>query len=224
MVAAEELDMDMSQMIYGTRRAGTPGRRSTVNDDLRRGRSTGGIGGSNSMSSTGPRIRAAAVAARHELLKLASTKLGVPVASLTVEQGRRLGRRQVRHLRRARRRQALQRHADDDRRCSTASHRSKPVEPVQAGRRRRRRASTSRPRSRATTPTSHNVRAPGHAARPLVRPRGQGPWLTDGFAKPLSVDASSITHLPNVKVVQAGDFLGVVAPGEYERDPGRGRS
>ena len=34
-----------------------------------------------------PRIRAAAVAARAELLKLASTKLGVPVASLTVSKG-----------------------------------------------------------------------------------------------------------------------------------------
>ena len=32
-----------------------------------------------------------------------------------------------------------------------------------------------------------------------VRPRGQGPWLTDGFAKPLSVDVSSIKHLPNVQ-------------------------
>ena len=37
--------------------------------------------------STGHRIRAAAVAARAELLKLASAKLGVPVASLTVDKG-----------------------------------------------------------------------------------------------------------------------------------------
>ncbi len=48
-----------------------------------------------------------------------------------------------------------------------------------------------------------------------VRP-SQGPWLTDGFAKPLKVDASSIEHLPRVKVVQQGDFLGVVGPAEYE--------
>ena len=48
-----------------------------------------------------------------------------------------------------------------------------------------------------------------------VRPRGQGPYLTDGFAKPLSVDASSIAHIPGVKVIQVGDFVGVVAPKEY---------
>ena len=48
-----------------------------------------------------------------------------------------------------------------------------------------------------------------------VRP-GQGPWLTDGFAKPLSVDESSIAHLKNVKVVRQGDFVGVVGPVEYE--------
>ena len=39
------------------------------------------------MSSTGHRIRAAAVAARAELLKLASTKLGVAASSLTVSKG-----------------------------------------------------------------------------------------------------------------------------------------
>ena len=48
---------------------------------------TGGIGGSNSMSSTGHRIRAAAVAARAELLKLASRSSASPVASLTVAKG-----------------------------------------------------------------------------------------------------------------------------------------
>ena len=57
---------------------------------------------------------------------------------------------------------------------------------------------------------------PGHAARAAGSARGQGPWLTDGFAKPLSVDESSIKHLPDVKVVRQGDFVGVVGPVEYE--------
>ena len=35
-----------------------------------------------------------------------------------------------------------------------------------------------------------------------VRPRGQGPWLTDGFAKPLKIDDSSIKHLPGVSIVR----------------------
>src|SRR6185436_20720189 len=34
--------------------------------------------------------------------------------------------------------------------------------------------------------------------------------------KPVSVDASSIKHLKNVKVVTQGDFVGVVGPVEYE--------
>ena len=50
---------------------------------------------------------------------------------------------------------------------------------------------------------------PGMLHARWIRP-GQGPWLTEGFAKPLSVDASSIKHLPDVKVVQKGDFLAVV--------------
>ena len=61
----------------------------------------------------------------------------------------------------------------------------------------------------------HNVKLPGMLHGRIVRP-GQGPWLTEGFAKPLSVDASSIKHLPNIKIVQEKDFLGVVGPVEYQ--------
>src|SRR4051794_37126409 len=86
MVAAEELDVDMSQMINGTSTLKNGQAINTVNDGWVVAQ-TGGIGGSNSMSSTGHRIRAAAVAARAELLKLASANLGVPVASLTVSKG-----------------------------------------------------------------------------------------------------------------------------------------
>ena len=61
---------------------------------------TGGGGGSGGISSRSIQTRAAAAYAKQELLRMASTQLGVPVASLTVEQGRRHGRRQVGHLRR----------------------------------------------------------------------------------------------------------------------------
>ena len=51
----------------------------------------------------------------------------------------------------------------------------------------------------------------------VVRPRGQGAVRRrNGFAKPLSVDESSIKHIPGAQVVRTGDFLGVVAPTEYE--------
>jgi nicotinate dehydrogenase subunit B len=61
----------------------------------------------------------------------------------------------------------------------------------------------------------HNLRLPGMLHGRWVRPRGQGPYLTDGFAKPLSVDTASVAHIPGVKVIQVGDFVGVVAPKEW---------
>ena len=48
----------------------------------------------------------------------------------------------------------------------------------------------------------------------VVRPRGQGPF---GYGAPIvSVDETSIAHIPGAKVVRQGDFLGVVAPKEYD--------
>jgi isoquinoline 1-oxidoreductase beta subunit len=87
MVAAEELDVDLSQMIYGTSARNAAGEPVSSANDTYVVAQTGGIGGSNSMSRSGPRIRAAAVAARAELLKLASAKLGVPVSGLSVSKG-----------------------------------------------------------------------------------------------------------------------------------------
>ena len=48
--------------------------------------------------------------------------------------------------------------------------------------------------------------------RPAARP-GRLPVQLD---VPVSVDASSIAHIPGAKVVQVGNFLGVVAPQEYD--------
>jgi nicotinate dehydrogenase subunit B len=62
----------------------------------------------------------------------------------------------------------------------------------------------------------HNIRLPGMLHARWVRPRGQGPWLTDGFAKPLKIDDSSIKRIPNVQVVRKGDFVAVVGPKEYD--------
>jgi nicotinate dehydrogenase subunit B len=48
----------------------------------------------------------------------------------------------------------------------------------------------------------------------VVRPRGQAAW---GFIAPIiSVDESSIKHIPNAQIVRVGDFLGVVAPTEWD--------
>src|SRR5262249_48235416 len=74
MIAAEELDMDMSQMIF-------------VRHDTNVTPNTGGTFGSSSIASAGPRVRSAAATAKQALLGLAATQLGVPAASLTVSKG-----------------------------------------------------------------------------------------------------------------------------------------
>ncbi|HZO62434.1 MAG TPA: molybdopterin cofactor-binding domain-containing protein [Gaiellaceae bacterium] len=60
----------------------------------------------------------------------------------------------------------------------------------------------------------HNIRVPGMLHGRVVRPRGQAGY---GSGAPiLAVDERSVQHIPGVRVVRAGDFLGVVAPQEYD--------
>ncbi len=73
MMVAEELDVEMSQIHYLRPDTWVNG--------------TGGGGGSSGLSSRALPVRAAAVAARSALLSMASTQLGVPVASLAVDKG-----------------------------------------------------------------------------------------------------------------------------------------
>jgi CO/xanthine dehydrogenase Mo-binding subunit len=61
-----------------------------------------------------------------------------------------------------------------------------------------------------------NIRVPGMLHGRVVRPRGQGAYGDGTDPKVLSVDASSIRHIPNAKVLQKGNFVGVVAPREYD--------
>jgi nicotinate dehydrogenase subunit B len=60
---------------------------------------------------------------------------------------------------------------------------------------------------------TQSVRVPGMLHGRVVRPRGQAA-LTAG-ATLLSFDKRSISHIPDVQIVQKGNFLGVVAPLEY---------
>jgi CO/xanthine dehydrogenase Mo-binding subunit len=59
-----------------------------------------------------------------------------------------------------------------------------------------------------------NIRVPGMLHGRIVRPLGQALF---GFGAPIvSVDESSIAHLKGVKIVRRNNFLGVVAPHEYD--------
>ena len=72
-LVAEELDVSMDKMIYASPE-------TWLN-------ATGGGGGSGGISSRSTRTRSAAAYAKQELLKMASTSLGVPVANLSVANG-----------------------------------------------------------------------------------------------------------------------------------------
>src|SRR5579863_9384382 len=73
-VAAEELDMDMSQL-------------KTVRLDTNVTPNQGGTYSSASIQRGGPQVRTAAAEARQALLQMASKKIGAPVDRLTVSKG-----------------------------------------------------------------------------------------------------------------------------------------
>jgi CO/xanthine dehydrogenase Mo-binding subunit len=214
MIAAEELDVEMSQMIYGVSvRAADGVQLNSVNDTYQVAL-VGGIGGSNSMSSTGHRIRGAAVAARTELLRLASANLAVPVSSLTVSKGVVSGGGKSVTYGQLLGGKLFNVTMPANPTLQIGAAPAKPVSQYKL-------VGTKVPRVDIPGKVSgrhtyvHNIKLPGMLHGRIVR-LGQGPWLTEGFSKPLSVDASSIKHLPKVQIVHEKDFLGVVGPVEYE--------
>ncbi len=212
MIAAEELDMDMSQMRYGP-------------DDTYIVLATGGEGGSNAIAGTAGPIRAAAVSARQALLGLASTQLGVPAASLTVANGvvsgggksvsygQLLGGHLFNVSMPASYNMALVGGFGPPTGLTAGQSPAKAITSYSL-------VGTSPARIDIPAKVTgvytyvHNVRVSGMLHGRVVRPRGQGAW---GAGAPIvSVDASSIAHLPDVQIVQKGNFLGVVAAQEWD--------
>src|SRR5437867_4977983 len=74
MIAGEELNMEMSQLEF-------------VLADTNVTPNTGKHSASNTIKNAGPGVRAASAAAAQALLGLASTRLGVPTAQLSVSKG-----------------------------------------------------------------------------------------------------------------------------------------
>jgi CO/xanthine dehydrogenase Mo-binding subunit len=64
-----------------------------------------------------------------------------------------------------------------------------------------------------TATYTQNVRVPGMLHGRVVRPRGQAAQIAG--ATLVSFDKRSIAHIPDVRIVQKQNFLGVVAPLEY---------
>ena len=211
LIAAEELDMDFSQLRHIEFDTGGP----TPSPN------TGNTGGSTSISQGGPLIRRAAAEARQALNNLAAAALGVPVASLTVSKGVVSGGGKTTTW------GALL--GDKLFNVTFTGTTLKTGEAPGGGQASAKPVSQykqvgiARPNHydipgivNGTNTYAANVRVPGMLHGRVVRPRGQGAYGDGINPVPLSIDANSIKHLPDVQIVHVGNFLGVVAPKEYD--------
>jgi CO/xanthine dehydrogenase Mo-binding subunit len=217
MIAGEELNMDMNQLEF-------------VMADTNVTPNSGKHSASNTIKNGGPGVRAAAATAYQALLAMASTQLGVPVSGLSVKSGVVSGGgKSVTYG------QLVGGKLFNVR--MPASYNMTPVIPptpnaggfsggIQPGQ------APAKPVSQYTLVGTRapridippivtgsevyiqNVRVPGMLHGRIVRPRGQALY---GFGAPIvSVDESSIKHLPDVRIVRKGNFIGVVAAHEYD--------
>jgi nicotinate dehydrogenase subunit B len=199
MMVAEELDVDMSQVIYARPDTWVAG--------------VGGGGGSGGVATRALPVRAAAVTARQALLSMASQQLGVPTAQLTVDKGvvsgggktlkysDLLGGKLFNITMNPASLQPGQTPAKavkDYKLLGTAPMRVDIPDKV-----------------KGTFTYVHNLRIPGMLHARVVRPHGQG-GVTSQNHFPTSVDPKSIAHIADAQVVQVNNFLAVVAPKEYD--------
>ncbi len=173
---------------------------------------------SNGTAQGGPALRQAAAEARRTLLGLASAQLGVSAASLTVSNGVVSGGgKSVKYS-------DLLGGKLFNATIGTSGN-AAPLKPTSSYKV----VGTRVPRFDIPDVVTgaktfvQNVRVPGMLHGRVVRPRGQANYFSlapegGGYANftLLSVDESSIKHIPNAQVVRKGNFLGVVAPKEYD--------
>jgi nicotinate dehydrogenase subunit B len=195
-LAAEELDLAMSQV-------------KSVRLESHTMPNQGGTVASASVARGGPRIRSAAAEARQALIKMASQKLDVPVDRLTVSRG------------------VVSVAADPSKSVTygqliggkrfdlpytgTAPH--KPNSDYHLVGQRVPRLDIPDKAAGRYVHMQH-VRVPGMLHGRVVRPRGQGAYA-DG-ARVLSVDEGSIAGIPGARVIRKRDFIGVVAPSQWD--------
>ncbi len=215
MIAAEELDVDLSQMRW-------------VRLDTKLSPNQGETSGSNGTRNQGAQVRTATVAARSALLDLAAARLGVAKGSLTVDKGvvtgggrsvsygdllgDKLFNVQIPGGAPTTSFNPTQPGATS---FDAGGKSAKPISQYKL-------VGTSVPRvdipdkvTGAYTYTQ-NIRVPGMVHGRVVRPRGQGAFGLGTDTPILSVDESSIKHIQNVQIVRIRNFLGVVAPLEYD--------
>ena len=208
-IAGEELNMSLGQLVF-------------VSPDTNLTPFTAAQTASTAIRTVGPQVRAASAAAYQALLGLASTSLGVPASSLTAANGVVSGGgRSVTYaallggkLFNAKFNATT---ADPGLRGATGLDPGEaPAKPVSQYTL----VGTRAPRLDipakvlGTYTYVHNVRVPGMLHGRIVRPRGQAAYGADPAI--VSLDPSSISHIPGARIVQQGNFIGVVAPQEYD--------
>ncbi len=195
-IAAEELDLDMSQV-------------STIRLDTNITPNQGGTYSSSSIARGSPAIRTAAAEARQALLQLASKKLDAPVERLTVSRGVVT----VDGAARAPSPMASSSAISLSTWHSPERRRLKPVADYKL-------VGKSPTRNDIPDKVSgkyvylQHVRLPGMMHGRVVRPRGQGVY--GAGAKVASLDETSIAGIPGARVLRKGDFVGVVAEREWD--------
>src|SRR5581483_11201634 len=173
---------------------------------------SGSTGGSTAIQNTGPNVRSAAAHAYQALLSLASARLGVPVGQLSVDKGVVSGGGKTVTYGELVGGKLIN--------ATIPTAQLNPGQGIAKAVKDYKIVGTRFPRKTIPEKVSgaytyvHNVRLPGMLHGRVVRPRGQAGY---GTGAPIaSVDERSIAHIPGAKVVRSGDFLGVVAPREYD--------
>ena len=194
-IAAEELDLDMSQV-------------RSVQLDTAVTPNQGATSSSSSIERGGPQVRAAAAEARRALLNLASTRLGMQVRSLVVDKGV----------------VSIDGHPTQsvtygallgDRPFNVKFTGTAPQKPVT----RYKLVGRNVPRvdlaAKAAGTHTHmqHVRVAGMLHGRVVRPRGQRAYGVG--ARPQAIDATALADVP-ARLVRKGDFVGVVAENEWD--------
>jgi CO/xanthine dehydrogenase Mo-binding subunit len=194
-IAADELDLDMSQI-------------KSVRLDTNVTPNQGGTYSSASIARGGPQVRTAAAEARLALLGMASKRLSVAAEGLRVSKGvvsTADGATRVTYG-----------ELIGDRRFDLPFTGSAPVKkPADykvVGTRVTRGDLPDKVNGSHTY--MQHVRVPGMLHGRVVRPRGQRAYGVG--ARVLSVDEASIRGIPGARVLRRGDFLGVVAENEWD--------
>ena len=203
-VAAEELDLEMSQI-------------KTVRLDTNVTPNQGGTYSSAAIARGGPQVRTAAAEARQALLALAAKKLDAPAERLVVSRGvvtAMLARDRITGA--TAQRSVTYGELVGDKPFHLTFTGTAPVKSPSSYKV----VGTSVPRNEVPDKATgkyvymQHVRVPGMLHGRVVRPRGQSAY--GAGAKILSVDESSIAGIPGARVLRRGDFLGVVAENEWD--------